>query len=197
MVLHILIGWYFYLRVQVNYPTPGLICRFGRQQLECMVISNHWRNKATVLRVQDAAWNGAYIVLTYCWIYRFWPTLTWGIIDTPNTTITRGYVMSLQEMYPTPLVYNKSLVSAVSVSREMVHFNALVKAWKPQWFQPPHGFLSFSDWLVTTIRLNHAAHCIQNQWRKCVSCPLYTICCARLANEFSDLERLMSQECNL
>lgn len=98
-----LIEWYFYMRIQRNYPKPGSICLFGRKQLECMVISNHYGNNAVVLHVQDAAWDGgAYIILTYCWICRLWPSLTMGIIDNPKQArITRGYFLDRHELATT------------------------------------------------------------------------------------------------
>lgn len=178
------IDWYFYQSINRNYPEPGMMCEFGSAHLECIVVSNQRKNRAIVLRVENAEWFGAYIIISFCCIGVAWPTCTMGIIDDAESgLITRGYVLERQEMSCTPT----GRPPATSVCRALEQFDSMVTSSKAQWFLSPQSFLSIPDWRMKVANIESSVRCIQAQWRKSISSPSYKLCISRLSQEFRDL----------
>lgn len=177
---------------------------FGREQLHCMVVSNHYRNRAVVLHVQDAEWNGAYMILSYGW--KSWrPVWILAIIDYPsNGTITRRYMITMNEIrqYTVERISKATIgchvpqeptapipaTSAMHVCKVFGHFHTMFTTNKAQWFMEPHTAIPTADWHVEMKRFQLAANTIQREWRNSISCPFFQLCINRLLREFRDLE---------
>jgi hypothetical protein len=181
-----LIDWYMYMRLQSNYPEPGNTCLLGN--LTCLVVSNQYGNRVVVLQVQDADWQGAYIMLTGSNLkaWQWLPTLVMGIIDDPQDgQLTRGYVLKRSEMGERQNARGKRTLPATSIYTSMMQFDELARKFKNKWFQGQ--VLTTPDWRFKASHIRRSAKRIQSRWRMCIASPCYTMCIKRLLREYHAL----------
>lgn len=169
---------------------PGQACAFGAANHTCMVVSNHYGNRAVVLHARDDDWGGAYIILSYCnqKAWQPWPTLVMGIIDNPlDGRVTRGYELTKRELEARPVRADASVPTPPAIHTTMMQFDELARDYKHQWFKEHTACLGVSDWRFEAFRIKRSAAIIQSHWRKCIGSPCYTLCIRRLMREYHTL----------
>ena len=180
----VFIDWLFYKCIQQNYPKAGSPCTIGPHEIQYVVVSNTYGNRAIVLKeLHD---EPIYLLISYYFMNGWvpWPIWVFGYINSDGS-VSQGYILLRHKMVSRG---SRIPLSKTVVCNALQSFDAICTKFKSCWFRYRQPLLlQSSDWNIEAERLNHAARIIQGHWRKCISCPFYYICKNRLVREIDEL----------
>ena len=184
------IDWMFYVRIQRNYPTAGNICGFSEYQIQCIVISNNYGNRAIIL--QELQYQSAYVVISYGYIKRWWrlwfpwPVWAWAFLNSDGS-VQQTYYVKRQCMADSKWPCTTKQIQKMAVMKAIDSFDDFLNSRVLKWFWLDSSILLHEqDWRIEKMKINQAAKAIQVQWRRSISCPLYKLCRCRLVREFDE-----------
>jgi hypothetical protein len=198
-----LVDWYFYKKIQQNYPRVGKMCTFnsGSEQIPCIVLSNSFGNGLVIL--QELKYQSAYLIISYGFVKKWWklwiplPIWVWAFVNSSGY-IDQLYFNSDLYVFQKYFLTCDQVTSSKSMSSEKMQtmdvikyidsFDIFLKTQDFWWFVDDFAnIIRTKDWLIEKSRMIKSATIIQKQWHKSITCPEYKLCRRRLTREFNEL----------